>query len=104
MLKQVWTNLIDNAIKFSYENSEIEISIYKIGSDLCVSISNFGKPIPKADREKIFNKFYQVDETYSKSGNGIGLSIVKKIVELHKGEVVLENDELKTIFTVKLPC
>ncbi len=104
MLKQVWTNLIDNAIKFSYENTEIEISIYKIGGDLCVSISNLGKPIPKGDREKIFNKFYQADETYSKVGNGIGLSIVKKIVELHKGKVVLEDDELKTTFTVTLPC
>ena len=104
MLKQVWTNLIDNAIKFSDENSEIEISISKLKGELLVLISNVGTPISDEDREKIFNKFYQADESHSKSGNGIGLSIVKKIVELHKGKVYLEDNKLKTVFTVKLPC
>ena len=104
MLKQVWMNLIDNAIKFSYENSEIEITISKIESELLIKIANVGIPISYNDREKIFNKFYQADETYSKSGNGIGLSIVKKIVELHKGKICLEEHASKTVFAVTLPC
>ncbi len=104
MLKQVWTNLIDNAIKFSDDNGEIEINISKKDNNIFVSIANGGTIISIDDKEKIFNKFYQADESHSKSGNGIGLSIVKKIVELHKGKVFLNDNKYKTIFTVTLPC
>ncbi len=104
MLKQVWTNLIDNAIKFSTANTEIFIDITKSEKDISVTISNVGVKILDEEKDKIFNKFYQADSTYSKSGNGIGLSIVKKIVELHKGEISVDNKNEKTTFTVTLPC
>ncbi len=103
LLKQVWTNLIDNAIKFSHENGKIEVKIEKNKNSICVSVANEGVKISNEDKDKIFNKFYQADESYSKSGNGIGLSIVKKIVELHKGSVAVDNEN-KTIFYVNLPC
>ncbi|MBO5927094.1 MAG: HAMP domain-containing histidine kinase [Clostridia bacterium] len=104
MLKQVWINLLDNAIKFSYENTEIEIDVKKQNNTLAVSFKNHGVPISNEDKDKIFNKFYQADESYAKSGNGIGLSIVKKIIELHKGSVKLNSQTNKTEFTVTIPC
>ncbi len=104
MLKQVWTNLIDNAIKFSTPNTEICIDIVKSDKNVNVSISNVGVKILDEEKDKIFNKFYQADNTYSKSGNGIGLSIVKKIIELHKGQIAVDNNNEKTTFTVTLPC
>ncbi len=104
MLNQVWVNLIDNAIKFSDKNSEINISVDKNDYEITISIGNVGIPILDEEKDKIFNKFYQADQTHSKTGNGIGLSIVKKIVELHKGSVSVDAKNNETIFTVKLPC
>ena len=104
MLKEVWVNLIDNAIKFSNENTEIEINVVKNDNFIVVTVSNEGVKILDEDKDKIFNKFYQADKSYSKTGNGIGLSIVKKIVSLHKGRVGVDNINNKTVFTVKLPC
>lgn len=104
MLKEVWVNLIDNAIKFSNENTEIEINVVKNDNFIVVTVSNEGVKILDEDKDKIFNKFYQADKSYSKTGNGIGLSIVKKIVSLHKGMVGVDNINNKTVFTVKLPC
>ena len=104
MLKQVWVNLIDNAIKFAYNDTELDINVENVDNEILISVGNVGVPILDEQKEKIFNKFYQADESYSKTGNGIGLSIVKKIVELHKGKVFVENKNDKTIFTVKLPC
>ncbi len=104
MLKQVWTNLIDNAIKFSTPNTEICIDIVKEIKNISISISNVGVKILDEEKDKIFNKFYQANNTYSKSGNGIGLSIVKKIIELHKGEIAVQNNDDKTTFIITLPC
>ncbi len=102
MLKQVFINLIDNAIKFSYENTIIDIDIKKNQDKLSIFIGNVGSPIDKGDYEKIFQKFYQADNSHSKSGNGIGLSIVKKIVELHRGQITVESNKDKTIFRIDI--
>ena len=103
MLKHVWVNLIDNAIKFSEEKKELKITAEKMYGQLFVSIQNYGPEIPKSDYEAIFNKFYQCDKSRSTEGNGIGLSIVKHIVTLHDGEVMVSSGNGKTIFTVALP-
>ncbi|MBR3767981.1 MAG: HAMP domain-containing histidine kinase [Clostridia bacterium] len=103
MIGQVWINLIDNAIKFSPDKTDIDISLKSDGETLIFSISNFGKPIPPENEKRIFDKFYQGDESHSTSGNGLGLPMVKKIVELHNGEIKLKtNNELIT-FEVSLP-
>jgi len=101
-LKQVWVNLIDNAIKFSEEYTEITISIDSAETTR-VRISNFGVEIPQEERDRIFNKFYQIDKSHSSSGNGIGLSIAKKIVELHQGTIYAQSQNGVTTFTVELP-
>ena len=103
LLKQVWINLLDNAIKFSEEYSTVQVSIQEKGNNLLVQVCNFGNPIPVEKREKIFGKFYQADESHATEGNGVGLAIVKKIVELHKGSVKVECAEGKNTFLVTLP-
>ena len=103
LLKQVWINLLDNAIKFSPNNDTVSINIKKKDDDLQVSIANHGKEIPKESIDRIFNKFYQADESHSSLGNGIGLAVVKKICQLHNGEVSVVSENGTTTFTVILP-
>jgi signal transduction histidine kinase len=103
LLKHVWINLIDNAIKFSPEYGVLEIKIEEDEEFLSVLISNSGEPIPDNARDRIFNKFYQADESHSSEGNGIGLAIVKRVTELHGGSVAVRSKDNLTTFTVKLP-
>lgn len=103
LLKQVWINLIDNAIKFSPEYGSIVIKIDQKEDVLKVSVSNNGEKIPEEVQTKIFNKFYQADESHSSEGNGIGLAIVKKVVRLHNGNLKVDSDNNFTTFTVELP-
>lgn len=103
LLKQIWINLTDNAVKFSEPGGCISFRITEKTSDLIVTISNRGKEIPGESLNRIFNKFYQADESHSSEGNGIGLAVVKKVVELHSGEISAESKNGRTTFTVRLP-
>lgn len=104
MLEQVWINLIDNAIKFSDEKGKVEIHIKENKEDVSVKIKNYGTYITPDKAPHIFDKFYQGDASRTVKGNGLGLSIVKEIMELHKGNVkLLESGENGTIFAVTLP-
>ena len=103
LLKQVWINLLDNAIKFSEPNGTISVDISERSDSLSISVSNHGKDIPKDRIDHIFNKFYQVDESHSSLGNGIGLAVVKKVCELHGGTVSASSENGTTVFTVVLP-
>ncbi len=104
LLKQVFINLIDNAIKFSFPNSKIDISATMENDAFSFSITNYGYEISKEAQKKIFNKFYQADESHSTEGNGIGLAIVKKIINLHNGEISVKSENNSVTFIVKLPC
>ena len=103
MLKQVWINLIDNAIKFASDYGVIGIDIKQEKDKLMVSVSNSGSEIAPENIENIFKKFYQADKSRSAEGNGIGLAIVKRVAELHGGEVSVKSENLTTVFTVTLP-
>ena len=103
LLKEVWINLLDNAIKFSPAGQIIEIDIREAADIIAVSILNTGSEIPVEQQQKIFGKFYQADESHSAEGNGIGLAVVKKIVSLHKGTVQVSSEDSTTCFTVILP-
>lgn len=103
LLKQVWINLLDNAIKFSPEGKLIEVAILETEQNYCVTVRNCGATIPPEQQEKIFNKFYQCDESHAAEGNGVGLAIVKRVVELHRGTVQVSSRNNVTIFTVELP-
>ena len=103
MLKQVWINLLDNAIKFSPENGEINIEIQQTKKQISVSISNQGNPIPTEIAAHIFDKFYQGDTSHTTRGYGLGLTIAKKIIELHNGFISVSSiDEEKVVFHVSL--
>jgi signal transduction histidine kinase len=103
LLKQVFINLIDNAVKFSPDGGTVSIEIEPINTHLSVVIENSGKEIPKESLEKIWNKFYQADESHATKGNGIGLAIVKKIVSLHQGHITVKSEDGETAFRVLLP-
>lgn len=103
MLKQVWINLIDNAVKFAPRCGTVALKVLEAGESLCVKVSNTGIEIPQEQWEKIFAKFYQADASHALQGNGVGLAIVKRIVTLHKGEVSVNSGNGITTFTVVLP-
>ncbi len=103
MLRQVWINLIDNAIKFSPDGATVVADIKDEGKTYLVSVSNNGVQIPADRQKKIFNKFYQADESHSSEGNGIGLALVKSAVELHGGTVWVTSENGLTVFSVRLP-
>ena len=103
LLKQIWINLIDNAIKFSPEYGELNIRITRTNDVLSVSIVNPGAPIPGDKQDRIFQKFYQADESHATEGNGIGLAVAKKVAELHQGSISVQSEPGKTAFTVTLP-
>lgn len=90
LLSQVWFNLIDNAIKFSSENSKIKIRL-KQTDHVYVEIQDYGLGINEADQGRIFDKFYKEDRSRREDGNGLGLAIVKKVIDLHNGEIKVSS-------------
>lgn len=102
LLRHVWINLVDNALKFVPRCGTVELEIIDLGLDISVRISNTGSEIHPELREKIFSKFYQADESHATNGNGIGLAIVKRIVDLHNGSVEVKSENGVTSFTVTL--
>ena len=103
LLKQVWINLLDNAVKFTPDGHTIQVQIAEHESRLTVEVRNTGSQIPAESQEKIFRKFYQADESHAAQGNGIGLAIVKRITELHGGSVRVSSENDVTAFLVELP-
>lgn len=102
MLKQVWINLLDNAIKFSPNGEKIEVRLKAISNTISVKIRDYGCGMTPEQKQHIFEKFYQGDPSHSAAGNGLGLAIVKKIVELHGGQVVVRSSDKGSTFEVLL--
>lgn len=103
LLEQVWINLLDNAIKFTQNHGVISLNIVENADYIIVSVGNTGTDIPPDSLDKIWRKFYQADESHASDGNGIGLAIVKRIVDLHNGDVTVKSMDGFTEFTVILP-
>lgn len=104
-LSRVFNNLIKNAVNYSKENTDIDISILNKENQATVKITNKGKQIPREKLDKIFEKFYRLDSsrTSKTGGSGLGLAIAKEIVELHGGRIYAESDMKETTFSVILP-
>jgi len=96
-LEQVLTNLIDNAIKFTPPGGAITVLGKDLGADLQISVSDTGIGIPASALERIFDRFFQVDSSASRSyrGTGLGLTICKHIVEHHRGRIWAESEPNK---------
>lgn len=96
------TNLIENAIKYSNNKGNISVSLV-INEKISLIIKDDGIGIEQSKLDKIFNRFYQSDESHSTIGNGLGLSIVGKVIELHEGNIEVTSELNKgTIFIIKL--
>jgi signal transduction histidine kinase len=95
LLKIAIKNILKNAIQFSHENSEILVKSYKKDELFNISIQDFGIGIEEKEKEKIFEKFYRTDKSRNKNsgGTGLGMSIVKKIIDIHKAEVIIKSKE-----------
>lgn len=107
MLGQVWLNLIHNSIKFTPEGGGIRIELYRQGDQIEFKILDTGIGIAEDDRIHIFERFYKADKSRERSnkGSGLGLSIVKKIVDLHHGTIDVQSRFGEgAIFTVSLPA
>ena len=103
LLKEVWINILDNAVKFADEGSTVHITAETEPHGVSVRIEDRGRTIPPASMNRIFGKFYQADESHAAEGNGVGLAIVKRIAELHGGAVRAQSENGVTAFTVFLP-
>jgi len=90
-LKQAFVNLISNAVKYSNSMKSLHIQLSKNDSDVRVEFEDKGIGIPENERNRIFDKFYRVDPREGISGTGLGLTVVKEIVEAHKGKIIVES-------------
>lgn len=104
LLEQVWINLLNNAVKFTPENGSIEIRATCEGEWLRVSISDNGVGMDEETVAHVFEKYYQGGNSRKIGGNGIGLSIVQRVVSLCGGEIAVSSVQgVGSEFTVKLP-
>jgi len=104
---QLARNLIDNAIKFSPEGAPVVVRVGRQAGRACFSVEDLGPGIPRAERDKIFQRFYQVDRSRSKlrPGSGLGLAIVKHIAQLHGAAVDVEGEVGEgSTFHVRFPA
>jgi signal transduction histidine kinase len=105
-MAQAISNLLDNAIKYSGEVKQLSITMETVASDLSIEIADHGIGIPRAEQAKIFEKFYRVGNglVHDVKGSGLGLSLVKHIIEAHKGTISVESNVGKgSYFTILLP-
>ena len=105
-MAQAISNLLDNAIKYSGNVKQISITTKTLGPDLSIEIADHGIGIPRPEQAKVFEKFYRVGNglIHDVKGSGLGLSLVKHIIEAHKGSISVESDVGKgTRFTILLP-
>lgn len=93
LLHHIWDNLISNAIKFSNEGGEVKITLRNLENTIVFTISDSGIGIPQDEQKHIFNKFYQGDSSHKQEGNGLGLALVKKILDLEGGKIKVQNNE-----------
>lgn len=104
LLEQVWLNIIDNAIKHSLIDGSICVTICEKNEKISVSISDNGDGMSEEVKKHIFEKFYQGDLSRTTEGNGLGLALVKRIVDLCGGEIeVISSPSKGADFIVKLP-
>lgn len=100
----LWINLIGNAIKYTPENSEIQIRLTKENGSAVFTVKDQGAGIKESEMKYIFNKFYQGDGSHKQEGNGLGLALVKRIVDIYGGSVSCSNaEEGGALFKVIIP-
>jgi two-component system sensor histidine kinase SenX3 len=100
-------NLLDNAVKYSDEGDEVEVRAISEGTNVVLQVQDHGIGIPKADLERVFERFYRVDQARSRTtgGTGLGLAIVRHVATNHGGEVLVQSEEgVGSTFTLRIPA
>lgn len=104
-LERVFDNLIRNAINYSYDYTQISLSLNETDESVEVKVLNQGKTIPREIINRIFEQFFRLDTSRQSTtgGTGLGLAIAKEIIELHKGEIQVKSENEEIEFTIQLP-
>lgn len=104
LMYQVWMNIIENSIKFSKQDGQIDVKMKTNQDSIIVEIKDYGIGMEEEEVKKIFDRFYQVDKSHTKPGAGLGMTIAKRIVELSDGKIeVTSKLNESTTFIVTLP-
>ncbi|MDD5254878.1 MAG: DUF4118 domain-containing protein [Candidatus Omnitrophica bacterium] len=103
-MMKVFSNLIDNALKYSSADTPIDITAAALKDEVNIEIKDHGSGIPKEDLKRIFEKFYRAARTHQITGTGLGLSICKGIIEAHGGRIIAKNNpDRGAAFMITLP-
>lgn len=103
LLSLVWNNLLSNALKFTGEAGTVSLNLYKEGEYACVKIRDTGCGMTPETGKNIFKKFYQGDTSHATKGNGLGLALVKRVMDICDGDISVSSKFGEgSIFTVKL--
>ena len=104
LMGQIWQNIVNNAIKFTPQNGKIKVNLFRSSTGIVCKIWDNGPQIPDDKKDKIFEKFYQGDRSRATEGNGLGLALVKRIVDLADGKITVDNPfEGGVVFVIELP-
>lgn len=104
LLQQVWINVLDNAIKHSKSGGTLKIGLWQRGGDAVFRLEDLGCGMSEETMRRMFDKFYQGDASRSTTGNGLGLTLVKRIVDLCEGTIEVESELNRgSVFTIRLP-
>ena len=105
LLARVFENLIGNAIKYGAEGKQLRVYLATEEQSVTVRVVNYGKLIPAEELPHVFDRFYRVEQSRNAKtgGTGLGLTIAKNIVEMHRGEITVTSDWSGTAFVVRLP-
>ncbi len=106
LLSQVWTNLLHNSIKFTPQGGVVKVALHRHGDRFAVSVADNGIGIAAEDQPHIFDRFFKADRARqsSEGGSGLGLSIAKKVIDLHHGTIAVKSQSgAGAVFTVEIP-
>lgn len=104
MMSHVWLNILGNAVKFTPENGRISVKCYKDSENVTVKIADNGIGMDDKTLKRIFDKFYQGDSSHKSMGNGLGLALAKRVIDLCGGRISVKSQpDRGTVFIVKLP-
>lgn len=104
LLAQVWQNIFGNAVKFTPQKGSISVSLEQTHEHITIRFTDNGPGMTEEEMKRAFEKFYQADRSRSSSGNGLGLSLAKRIIDLHGGTVEIQSQPNRgSAFTVRIP-